>query len=187
MNFTIKKLISGAVTLYLVLSIGHVPQSYADGFMKPGVRYMLSNRDYIFEVCNHSGQPLSYAIIYKNYWKWGEPPTWPAKGWFRLARGGCENVAINGLFGVMSVMTDDLKPYFSNGTDSLKNVETSGNQVKKFKAEYFCIGKKIDDAFKETYRDDLYDYRKCAKGQGKIPFNVIFNIKGDRNYTLNLN
>lgn len=160
-----------------------------DGLLQPGETVILGRNDTMFKVCNRTKDTLQIAIIYKHHWKYGEPATWPAKGWFIYSPGECANVAVNTFFGIMSVVrvTKDgkLEPYFSvKATEvSLKEVRVDYNEVKKFATEYFCTGKAPFD----EYRDKIIDYRKCDKGQIKIPFNVMFSHGGGKHFTFSIN
>lgn len=140
-----------------------------------------------FEICNRTKKTLRIALVYKHYWKFGKPPSWPAKGWFEYSPGKCVDVAVNNLFGVMSVVevakNGKLIPFYQTKNEkSLDEVVVYNNEVRKFKTEYFCIGK---PPFKGS-KKNISDYFKCSKNQEKIPFNIIFNHGSGESFTLNL-
>ncbi len=158
------------------------------GLMKPGERVLLGRHDTLFRICNRTRDTLYIALIYRYVWNFKEPPSWPAKGWFTYSPGDCSNVAVNYFFGMMAVVKSTkggkLKPYFSQKSSTpAHQVVVRDNDVKSFKTEYMCLGK----APFQGSKDKVEDYRKCRKGQTKIPFNIMFKHAGGRNYTLNLN
>ncbi len=74
-----------------------------------------------------------------------------------------------------------LEPYYTSSTP-LKEITFYNNETKKFATKYLCIG----EAPFEGYKDKLSDYKKCKKGQIKIPFNLLFNHEGGKHYTLDI-
>ncbi len=161
-----------------------VTQSYAD-FLQPGSRLIYGPQDTLFRLCNRSGKTLQIALIYKHYWRAGEPPSWPAKGWFVYKPGDCSIVGHNGLSGVMSVMSfnknGDLVPYYTGGP-SINEVSISQNSSTQIEPEYLCLG----EAPFDEYRDTFKQYYNCKKGHIKIPFNVLFRQGGGSSFTLSL-
>ena len=128
---------------------------------------------------------LFLAFVYENIWKIGEQPTWPAKGWFQLSRGDCSDFAVNGLFGVMSVMYEKngtLQAYYSGNEIGLEDVVLYNGQSKQISPEYLCLGA----APFSGYEDHYPDYYNCSEGQEKIPFQIVFDANGNEHFTLTL-
>jgi len=124
-------------------------------------------------------------MVYQNNWKYGEPPTWPAKGWFEYSPGECTSVATNNFFGILSVVRSvkgkKLKPAFF-GKRPVEDVVLSHNQSMAFDPAYLCLGQAPFDG----YKDELTDYQKCDKGEQLVPFSIMFNHGGGDHFTLDL-
>lgn len=154
-------------------------------FIQPGTTVLHGPRDGLFRVCNSTGETLQLAFIYQHYWKFGEPPTWPAKGWFIFENDQCSNIGVNGFFGVMSVMSEnengEIVPYY-NGTTPLEDITVRGGQAEIFATENLCLG---EAPFSES-RDDFDEYRKCSDDQERVPFSIIFNQEDPHTFTLTL-
>ena len=155
------------------------------GFIQPGNTVLYGPRDSLFEICNNTGETVQIALIYQHYWRAGEPPTWPAKGWFIYRPNDCSTVAVNGLFGVMSVMWEndrgDLVPYY-NGDRRLDDVTVTNSEAKLFATEHLCLGAAPFD----QYRDNFSDYFECREGETEVPFSIIFKQGGKESFTLTL-
>ena len=155
-------------------------------FIREGETVIYGRSDTVFKVCNRAGRTLFLALVYRNVWKFGEEPTWPAKGWFQLNRGGCHSVAVNGLMGVMSVMYKDssgqLQPHYSGGSTALADATLNNGQSKLIKTEYLCIGEAPYSGYKDHYRQ----YYDCDADDEKVPFQIVFDAYGNRSYTLTL-
>lgn len=172
--------------LLVVLSLLWPIQSDAR-FIREGETVLYGRSDTIFKVCNKAQRTLYLALVYRNVWKFGEDPTWPAKGWFQVDRGGCHSIAVNGLLGVMSVMykdsAGDLLPHYGSGKTALADAQVGEGQSKKIKTEYLCVGNAPFSGYKNRYRE----YYDCASDGVKVPFQILFNAYGNRSYTLSIN
>ena len=173
-------------SLFVALTL-LLPNYSNAGFIKDGVTVIYGRGDTVFKVCNRSDKRLFLAFVYRHVWKFGEEPTWPAKGWYQLDRGSCNDVAVNGLMGVMSVMYEDgsgnRQPYYSGGSTRLADSRIGNGQSELIKTEYLCIGDSPFDGYKDKYPD----YYTCEESAEKIPFQVVFDAYGNSDFTLTLN
>lgn len=153
-------------------------------FLKEGQRIIFGRGDTKFEVCNFTGKKLWVAYLYENVTV--RPSTFVPKGWFEYEHGSCTLIAINGLFGVMSVQRKnkdgELVPYYADGDISLAETQVGYSQVQRFVSEDFCIG----EAPFSGYRDNAREWLECKENEKTVPFNIIFKQGGNKNYTLNL-
>lgn len=172
--------------LVLILAALIWPVKSEARFIREGETVIYGRSDTVFKVCNGAQHTLYLALVYQNVWKIGEQPTWPAKGWFQLNRGGCNSLAVNGLIGVMAVMVKDsagqLQPHYRDGDTALADVNLSNGQSKLIKPENLCL----DEAPFSGYKDHYKHYYRCDTDEQKVPFHIVFDAYGNRSYTLTL-
>ena len=177
-----KRVLSGVLCVSLLL----FAQAIHTKFLGEDATVLVGPGDAIFKVCNQSDKTLFLAFVYRHVWKLGEPPTWPVKGWFQLNRSGCQNFAVNGLTGVMSVMYKDsagvLQPFYKGGDTALIDAAVSNGDSTQIVPELLCL----DEPPYSGYRDRFTEYYECGADTDQVPFQILFNAGNNSHFTLTL-
>lgn len=144
---------------------------------------LLSAHTSILEICNRTGHEVQLAMIFEHHWKRGKPPTFPAKGWYSYSPGECGNLYFGKIFGIMSIMrkSDDGTLVSMYGNDvPIGDIQVGIDSMAQFSVEEFCL----DDASISGYRNSIWDYSECRKGETKYPFSVMFSSGNGGTYTI---
>ena len=160
----------------LFLMFGIVFFSHLPGAVASGAGLVL---------CNTSEHQIQFIMIYKHFHTWGEPPSWPLKGYFVIDGSECEQV-LNGenleaVFSISKIIEDHksyLVPLSPGRPDQLPANGSTGIE------EALCVP--AEAPYEGYYKDDFKSYQNCSAGEHKVIFNLYVQTGSNMRYTVSI-
>lgn len=137
------------------------------------------------EICNRSSDEMSIAIIYEHYHTFGEPPSWPVKGWYRVPANECgyvlDDYRERKVFLSILKLRDDHDAWVAPlSVDPEFDMWRWGVQGI---ARKMCVDRDPIAGYRET----LEAFSRCTgKGEYFQYFNAYVRIRENQDFTLNL-
>lgn len=137
------------------------------------------------EICNRSSDELSIGIIYEHYHTFGEPPTWPVKGWYRIPPNDCGYVLTD--YRERKVFLSILKRRDKHKSWVVPLTVSSDFDMWQWGAQGIARKMCIDRDPIAGYRETLEAFSRCTgKGEYFQYFNAYVRVGENQDYTLSI-